>query len=209
MKIFKRIMLVLIIITIIAGMVIIGLKGFNYGLLYSKSQRMNIYIDKDFEINDIKYSVKEVLGDNAQVQYGTHFNTVASIVSKEISDEQQDSIINKIQDKLDTEIDKENDIVIMDIPQIEFYDVIGGYILPIVIITLIFTLFLAVIYRKQGVINTILKPLLSIVIALGFYASIYALVRIPVNELFTSIGVLVYILVLVFNAIKLNKSIKE
>ena len=206
MKIAKRVLLVLSIIVIIAGMVMIKVNGFNYGLLYSKNQKMNIYIEKEFEISDIKEIAKEVLGNNVEVQYATYFNKVVSITANEITEEKQDEIINKIQEKYEIEeISKDDDIVIMDIPQISFFDIIGNYILPIIIITAISLLYLMIRFRKQGILQSLVIPLISILIVCGLYISIFALARIPVNDLFVVFAILAYLLTLIANTIRLNK----
>lgn len=206
MKVIKRVLLILVIIAIIAGIVIASLKGFNYGLLYSKSQRVNIYIDKDYNIDTIKEIARDVLGENILIQTGTHFNTVVSIVAKEISEEQQTSIIEKIQEKLEIEIDREKDIVIMNIPQLQFYELISNYIVPIIAISVVFLIYTAIRYRKNGIIESVVIPLINIILALGLYVSIFAIARIQINELFIQFGVLVFIATLLINTIELNKA---
>ena len=206
MKILKNILLVLVIITIILGIVMIKVKGFNYGLLYSTTQRMNIYIDKELDINSIKDIAKEILGEDILVQYGTHFNTVASVVAREITEEQQDTIISKIQEKLEVEINKDEDVVLMDIPQANVYDLISIYILPIILILALFIIFLEVRYRKQGAIKTILIPGLSVILVLGLYISAYSIVRIPVNDFFVIFAMLFFIGTLITNTMILNRA---
>ena len=206
MKILKNILLVLVIITIILGIVMIKVKGFNYGLLYSTTQRMNIYIDKELDINSIKDIAKEILGEDILVQYGTHFNTVASVVAREITEEQQDTIISKIQEKLEVEINKDEDVVLMDIPQANVYDLISIYILPIILILALFLIFLEVRYRKQGAIKTILIPGLSVILVLGLYISAYSIVRIPVNDFFVIFAMLFFIGTLITNTMILNRA---
>ena len=209
MKIVKRILLILTIIAIIAGIVMIKLNGFNYSLLYSKSQRMNILLEKEFEINDIDEIAKEVLGDNIKVQYATYFDTVVSITASEISEEKQDEIINKIKEKYEIEeIDKESDVVIMNIPQISFYSIIESFIIPTIITTIVSIAYLSIRFRKLGIIKTLVIPLVSIILVLGLYVSIYALARIPINDLFVILGILCYLITLIINTMKLNKEEK-
>ena len=42
-----KIMIVIVALIILAGIIMICVKGYNYDLLYSKSVRMNIYLTKD------------------------------------------------------------------------------------------------------------------------------------------------------------------
>lgn len=206
MKIMKKVLLVLVLVVIIAGIVMASIKGFNYGLLYSKTQRMNIYIDKEFDRKEVKDVVKEVLGNNVEVQYATHFGTIASIVAKEISNEQQDNIIAKLNEKFEVEINKDDDVVIMDIPQANFYDIISSYIAPVIIILAITLVYYAIRFRKQGLVKAIIVPCLTSILTLTFYVSIFAIARIPVNDLFIVFAMLFYIGSLIFNTIKLERA---
>lgn len=206
MKILKRILLVLALIVIIAGIVMISLKGFNYGLLYSKTQRMNIYIDKEFNIEDIEQIAKEELGDNVSVRVGNFFGTVASVISKEISEEQQNNIINKINEKYGTEIKKDEDTAIMNVPQAKIFDIISNYIAPAITISVISLVYLAVRFKEQGVINSLIKPLISVILVIALYVSIFAIARIPINDLFIVFATLLFILTFIINTIKLNQA---
>lgn len=207
MKIKKLIVPLLAIVIIIAGIVMIGLKGFNYSLLYSKTQRMNIYINKEFEIEDIKAITDEVLsGKTVEVQKVDQFETIASIVTTEITDEEKDNIITKLNEKYEIDIDKDTDILLVNIPQIKIWDVVEKYIAPLIVITVASLAYMAVRFKKQGVVKSLVIPFVSVVLTMGLYVSIVALARIPVNELFVVFAVLIYILTFIGNAIKLNKA---
>lgn len=207
MKIKKLIVPLLAIVIIIAGIVMIGLKGFNYSLLYSKTQRMNIYINKEFEIEDIKAITDEVLsGKTVEVQKVDQFETIVSIVTTEITDEEKDNIITKLNEKYEIDIDKDTDILLVNIPQIKIWDVVEKYIAPLIVITVASLAYMAVRFKKQGLVKSLVIPFVSVVLTMGVYVSIVALARIPVNELFVVFAVLIYILTFIGNAIKLNKA---
>ncbi len=201
-----KIIIIVVAIVIIAGIVMICVKGFNYDLLHSKTQRMNIYMTQDFDINDIEEIANEVLGkNNTKVQLGNAFGTVASIVSKEITEEQEDSIIEKVNEKYQIEINKESDVVLTQIPQSNAWDLIVKYISPIIITTIIVLAYFIIRFRRKGIIKCLLIPVLSIIIVGALYISIIALTRIPINELFAICGVLIYFLTIIWNTIILNK----
>lgn len=207
MKIKKLIVPLLAIVIIIAGIVMIGLKGFNYSLLYSKTQRINIYINKEFEIEDIKAITDEVLsGKTVEVQKVDQFETIVSIVTTEITDEEKDNIITKLNEKYEIDIDKDTDILLVNIPQIKIWDVVEKYIAPLIVITVASLAYMAVRFKKQGLVKSLVIPFVSVVLTMGVYVSIVALARIPVNELFVVFAVLIYILAFIGNAIKLNKA---
>lgn len=204
MKIFKKILIILAVIIAIAGIAMIAVKGFNYGILYSKTQRLNIYLENDFEIKDVEEIAKEVLGNNTIVRKGNLFGTVASIISSEITEEQRDSIITKLDEKYEIEIDKDKDIVTMNVPQANIFDIISSYIAPSVIIFIIVLVYLAIRFRKLGIVKSLVIPIVSTILVLAVYVGIYAIARIPVNDLFMVFAMLLFIATLIFNTIRLN-----
>ena len=201
-----KIMIVIVALIILAGIIMICVKGYNYDLLYSKSVRMNIYLTKEFKVNEIEEIAKEILGTNKlKVQQGNTFGTVVSIVSKEITEEQQNNIIQKLNEKYEIEINKDEDVIVAQIPQVNIWEMITKYILPLVITTIVILVYFVIRYRKQGIIKCIGIPVLTLIGISALYVSIIALTRIPVNELCIIFLVLIYFLTLICNAVKLNK----
>ncbi len=206
MKNIKKIILVIMVLIIIAGLIMIYMKGFNYSLLYSKAQRMNIYMTQDFNINEIEEIANEVLGENnTEVQLGNTFGTVASIISKEITEEQQNNIIQKVNEKYGIEINKDSDIVLTTIPQANAFDLISRYILPLLITTIIVLVYYVIRFRRQGVVKCIVLPALRLILISAFYISVIALTRLPINEFFAICGILIYFITIMFNTVKLSK----
>ena len=204
MKIFKKILIILAVIIAIAGIAMIAVKGFNYGILYSNTQRLNIYFENDFEIKDVEQIAKEVLGNNIIVRKGNLFGTVASITASEITDEQKENLITKLNEKYEIEIDKEKDVVTMNVPQTNMYDIISSYITPSVIIFILVLVYSAIRFKKQEIVKSLLIPMLSTILVLAVYVGIYAIARIPVNDLFMVFAMLLFIATLIFNTMKLN-----
>ena len=204
MKIFKKILIILAVIIAIAGIAMIAVKGFNYGILYKNTQRLNIYFENDFEIKDVEQIAKEVLGNNIIVRKGNLFGTVASITASEITDEQKENLITKLNEKYEIEIDKEKDVVTMNVPQTNLYDIISSYITPSVIIFILVLVYSAIRFKKQGIVKSLLIPMLSTILVLAVYVGIYAIARIPVNDLFMVFAMLLFIATLIFNTMKLN-----
>ena len=201
-----RIIMVIFALIILSGIIMICVKGYNYDLLYSKSVRMNIYLTKEFKVNEIEEIAKEILGTNKlKVQQGNTFGTVVSIVAKEITEEQQNNIIQKLNEKYEIEIDKDEDVIVAQIPQVNIMEITTKYISPLVITTIVILVYFVIRYRSQGIIKCIGIPVLTLIGVSALYVSIIALTRIPVNEFFIIFLVLIYFLTLICNAIKLNK----
>lgn len=205
----KKVILILIpmVTIIVAGIVMICLKGFNYSLLYSNTQRLNIYMDKEFNVEDIKTITNEVFGDKqVKVQKANQFGTVASIVASEITEEQQNSLMEKINTKYEITLDKETDIALMNIPQARAWDLVKIYVSPLLTITLISITYMALRFRKNGIIKSLVEPVVSLVLIMALYVSVVAIVRIPVNEFFVILGILIYISTIICNAMRLSKA---
>ncbi len=201
-----RIIMVIFALIILSGIIMICVKGYNYDLLYSKSVRMNIYLTKEFKVNEIEEIAKEILGTNKlKVQQGNTFGTVVSIVAKEITEEQQNNIIQKLNEKYEIEINKDEDLIVAQIPQVNIMEITTKYISPLVITTIVILVYFVIRYRSQGIIKCIGIPVLTLIGVSALYVSIIALTRIPVNEFFIIFLVLIYFLTLICNAIKLNK----
>lgn len=205
----KRVMLILIPIVaiIVAGILMICLKGFNYSLLYSNVKRLNIYMDKEFNIEDVKTITNEVFGDKqVKVQKANQFGTVVSIVTSEITEEEQNSLIEKINTKYEITLDKETDIALMNIPQVRAWDLVKIYVSPLLTITLISIAYMALRFRKNGIIQSLIEPVVSLVLIMALYVSVVAIIRIPINEFFVILGILIYILTIICNAMRLSKA---
>ena len=129
-----------------------------------------------------------------------------SILTTEITEDEQNSIITKINEKYEIEINKDSDVVIMNMPQNSIWNVVEKYISPVITVTIATVAFIAIRFRKQGIAKSVVKPLISLVCIIALYISIIALSRIPVNELFVVLAILIYILTLICNAIKLSKT---
>ena len=56
-----KILSIILAIIIIAGIIVIATKGFNFDLKYEKSQKVELYIEQDFNISDIKAITDEVM----------------------------------------------------------------------------------------------------------------------------------------------------
>ena len=82
----------------------------------------------------------------------------------------------------------------MNNPKINGKDIIRPYVIPTVITSTIVILYFVIRYKKLGILKTLITTLLTILGTQMFYLSIYAIARIPVNELAMPISMLILIL---------------
>ena len=193
----QKILSVIIAVIIIAGAIVTGVKGLNYDLRYQETKNIELYIAKDFEIADIKAITDEVMGKSPVIIRKVEvYEDSVSITAKEITDEQKQSIIDKINEKYQTELSADS-TQIQTIPHTRGRDIVKPYITPFIISTAIILVYMAIRYRKIGVLRTLLKTIATSVIAQTVLLSIIAITRIPVGRLTIPMIVTVYMLTLV------------
>ncbi len=193
----QKILSVIIAVIIIAGAIVTGVKGLNYDLRYQETKNIELYIAKDFEIADIKAITDEVMGKSPVIIRKVEvYEDSVSITAKEITDEQKQSIIDKINEKYQTELSADS-TQIQTIPHTRGRDIVKPYITPFIISTAIILVYMAIRYRKIGVLKTLLKTIATSVIAQVVLLSVIATTRIPVGRLTIPMIVTVYMLTLV------------
>ena len=193
----QKVLSIIIAVIIIAGAIVTGVMGLNYDLRYQETKRIELYISKNFEIADIKAITDEVMGKSPVIiQKVEVYEDSVSITAKDITDEQKQSIIEKINEKYETELSADS-TQIETIPHTRGRDIAKPYITPFIISTVIILVYVAIRYRKIGVLKTLLKTIVTSVVAQAVLLSIIAIARIPVGRLTIPMIVTVYMLTLV------------
>ena len=201
----KKIVQVLLICLIIAGIVVISTVGFNVGLKYSEHIEISINVGSQFNVADIKAITKEVFGNtNVLVQQVELYKDMVQITVKEATEEQISSLNDKINEKYEIE-NQLTDIKIVHISNVRLRSIIKPYILPISIVSIITIVFAMIVFRKLGALKVAYEVAISIVAPQAILASLYAVTRIPINRLTSIIAIIIFIISLVLSMVKLNK----
>ena len=196
-KLLKKLLYVLIAIIIIAGIAVGCALKFNFSLAYDDSNRIEVYLGKDYSKSDIESIAKEAFGtNNVLVQKIEFFNDSVAVTVREQNDEQLENFVNKLNEKYETELEKD-DLTIVKIPHYRGRDIMANYLLPIGISAIIIIAYEAIRFRKIGVIKTILKLIIWPVIIEALYVSILAITRIPIGIVTIPLVITVYLLTLV------------
>lgn len=191
-----KILILLIVIIIVVGIAITLTKGLNFDLRYEDTKKVELYLQKEFEISDIKQITNEVMPDQpVLIQKVEVFEDSVSIIAKDITDEQKANLIDKVNEKYETEFSSDT-IEIESIPHTRGRDIIKPYILPFVIATIIILVYMAIRYYKLGVMKILLETIGILVLAQVLLLSIMAIVRIPVGRITISLAIAIYILTL-------------
>lgn len=185
---------VLILVIIIIGIIIIATKGFNFDLRYKESNRIQLDLEKEFEISDIKNIVDEIKpNEEILIQKVEVFEDSVAITAGEITEEDKTSIINKVNEKYGIEL-KSEDIEVKTIPNTKLSDIVTPYIMPFILATIIILVYMSIRYRKLDVAKVIIKTLLAIVISQATLISIIAITRIPVGKIAIIMDIVLYMI---------------
>lgn len=93
----KKILIAIIAIIIIAGCVVVGVKGFNVSLYLREHDTLEYTFDQKFNKDDIKSIAKEVLGNKKfEVRTVEVFDDSVYIISESITEEERQAILEKL-----------------------------------------------------------------------------------------------------------------
>lgn len=192
----NRLVYVIIAIIIVAGIINIFLNKFAFSLAYDSAVRMDVYIGKDYNNEDVKALAKEVLGTEVLVQKVETFNDMVAITAREITDEQKQALVDKINEKYGSETTTEN-VSVTYIPHYDGTDLLKRYTLPMGIAAIIIILYVAIRYSKLGVLRMVSKTIVISAVVELLYVSILSLTRIPVSFYTIPLGITIEILTLI------------
>lgn len=203
----KTILCAIIGIIIVIGIICICTLKLNYTLMYSNNTRINIYIGKAYNMNDIKQIAEEVF-QNKEIIYQKveNFNDTVSITVKETSEEQINTLKEKILEKYELE---DIEIESVSVGNYRGRDIVKPYIIPTLISVGLIGIYMAVRYRKLGIAKVVLSFIIAIVISQALLLSIIAIYRIPIGIYTMPISMLVYIISIIYDVVKNNKKLDE
>ena len=206
----KRIIYGIILGVIIVGAIIIATMGLNADLTYSKNVRVDIYVGKTIENNNIKQIVKEVFGKGRTiVQQVEVYGDMATVLIEEKNadnlEEKIETLNTKINEKYGVENNKEDAIQVVHQPKIRLSSILNPYIMPLTISTIAVLVYAMIRFRKLGALKTLASYLISILLSGALYLSFLAITRIPINRLVIPVGLLIYILVITILTIMKEK----
>ena len=212
----KKIIYILLALIIVAGAIIICVKGFNVDTIYTDNVRLYVYIQKEFENNDVKQIAKEVFGtDNIVVQKVEVYEDMAVIIIKQKDVNNINTELKYLVEQLNTKINEKyeientvDDIIINYEPKVKLTSILKPYIMPVVITTVIILIYAFIRYMELGSFKTVEKYLLTIMVPELVYVSILAICRIPVNKFVAPIGLLIYTVSIISETIIKEKQLK-
>ena len=185
MKKKNVIILAIAMIIVIAGVIVASTIGFNKQLRYQDSQKIDIYVASEVDVDKIKSIANEVLGKQNMVQ------TI-------------DSIVNKIKENYEFEQTAEK-TEIKDIPATRIRDMFKKYVLPFVLSFIIILVYMVVRYRQKGILNVFAQTMAIPVLCEILLISLIAITRIPVGVYTPTLVLVVYLASITYTVIKVEK----
>ena len=207
----KKIVYAVLAVIIIIGIIVIATVGFNVDVIYSNHREVKVYVGKDYDINEVNQIVNEVISNEKVVINSVEkFNDSFVIKAKGISDEQVENLKQKISEKYEiSEENKDSMIKVSDVGSFRIRDLIKPYKLPVIIATVIILAYMAIRYKKLGIVKVILQEIVVLAIAGSLLLSIIAITRCPVNRLFIPAGLTVYILTIITTNLQFTKQLEN
>lgn len=186
---------------IIVGIIVTCIWKTNFSLEYSEHTRINVYIGKEFNIDDIKQIAEEVF-EKKEIKYQNIeiFNDSIAINVKELNDEELALLKEKVKEKYEIE-EIDSNVTTMIIPHYRIRDIIKPYIVPIIITTIIILAYVGIRYLKLGLFTVIITLLIRLIVSEAVFTSIIQIFRIPVGVYTIPVAILVYILVTIVTVI--------
>lgn len=204
-----KILALFIAIVIIAGMIVTFTIGLNFDLKYQEAKRIQLYLQKDFEVLDIRQITNEVLPNQSVIiQKVEVFEDTVSILAKDMTEEQKTNIINKINEKYELDLSADS-IEITNIPHTRGRDIVKPYIMPFAIATIIILIYMAVRYYKIGMVKSLLETVAFLIVTQATLLSVIAIVRIPIGRVTIPLVLVVYVLSLMGLTTYFEKKLRE
>lgn len=227
----KKIIIFALVLLIIAGIIVVGLKGFNVDLMLKQHDSIEYTFSKDFEITDVEKIAKEVFGDkNFKIRVIEFFDDAVSINAETITTEEAKQLVKKLDEKYkkiedttsDTTVENsevegettvknedEENLEIISNPKIKLSSLFKTYIIPSIISGVIIVIYAGFRYRKLNSVKTISKLVGWIAITTMAILSVLAIIRFPINIYVVPSIILVILVELIIFFAKQEENLKN
>lgn len=207
----KKIVYAVLAVIIVLGIIVIATVGFNVDVIYSNHRELKVYVGKDYNIDEVKQIVKEVIPkEKIIINKVEKFNDSFIIKTDKISDEQLEDLKQKISEKYEiSEENRENLITISDVGNLRIRDLIRPYVVPIIIATIIILVYMSILYKRLGIVKVIMQEIIVLVIVGALLLSIIAITRCPVNRMFVPSVLTVYVVTIIATNLQFAKQLEN
>lgn len=205
----RKIIYIILACIIVIGAIITGFKGLNVSLKYSPNKQIEINLGKEFDKDEIRQIVKDVIGNKEIIiQKVELYEEIVSIIVREITDEQVEQINAKLNEKYGTS-NEVKDLVVTENANLKISDIVKPYIFPIALSLIIIIVYAGIRFRKINIFEVLGKIIGMNILAEALYVSALAITRLEVNIVTIPMAIAIYTLVtfVIFNELE-NKETK-
>lgn len=201
----KKILLLGIILLIIAGIVVVALKGVKVSLTLQQHETVKVYIGKKVELKEFKDICKEVFENKTiNVRENEYFNESFTINLETITDEEKTKLVEKINEKLGTELTAES-LEINTASNIRIRDIVKPYFKPVIISTVLIIVYMIIRFRKMSAIKLLAKIFGIILLTEAVIFSIIAIIRVPLSPTIINLMAVIAVIELIIYINKIEK----
>lgn len=192
-KNIKIIAIAIMSLVILAGIVVVGIFGFNKELRYGQGQVINVYVEQMVDVTNTKKLVNECLaGKTNMVQTVEIYQDYVTIKAKEITEEQKNNIVNKLKENYEFSQTAE-DTTIENVAATKYIDIYKKYIVPFAVSGVIVLAYIVIRYHKKGILKVLGRTIIIPVFGELFLLSVIAITRIPVGRYTPVLVIAMYI----------------
>ena len=196
----KRVILLILMLIIISGIITVGVIGFEKSSDYTSGTRLEVYIPKGYDKQDVITIAKESF-ENKEISFYEieKLNQVAGIKVKEYTKDELDSFKTKISEKY--EINKEDiELYEVSVPTTRISSIVIPYILPMLLVTVLSLIYVGIRnFKSNERVKISLKVLVTVAIVLGLYFSIIALLRLQFGTYTMPLALAIYAITLLIS----------
>lgn len=187
----KKIVILGMILLVLAGIIVVALKGFRVSLLFGKHEIIAIKLGVDVDLNQVKQACNETFGKKEFVVKGLEvFGDSAQINVESITEEEKTTLIEKLNEKFGTQKTVEN-LNIVSVSNKRIRDVVKPYMVPMGISYVIVFLYMLIRFRKVNAVGQVISAVWKSALIEAILVSVIAITRIPVDELLISVLILI------------------
>jgi len=205
----KNLIYVIISLIILIGIISIVVLKLDFSLIYKENTRIDLYLGKRYNINEIKQLAKESFGEQEMIIQGIErFGDSVAITVEEASEEQIKNFETKVKEKYG--ISTEETILQTNIiPHFRGRDILKPYIIPMIIITVAILAYVGIRYTKLGIFNTVFTLLFRLIVSEAVLLSIIAIARLPIGIYTVPVAIIVYTAVTMFTIVRYQNEIDK
>lgn len=193
----KKIVVLGMILLVLAGIIVVALKGFDVSLMFGKHESIEIRLDSKIDFNVVDEICSEIFtGKEYVVKELEVFGDSVQINVQSITDDEKTNLINKINERFGTTKTVE-DLKISSVSNKRIRDVAKPYIVPMLCTYVIVYIYMVIRFRKVNGLKRVRDLIWKFLLLQAILLSIIAIARISVNDFVINTLVVIAILQLV------------